>query len=79
MAIRTPKGLTKQSRATWRHITASHILSADGLLILEAALREFDGYMSSPLGSTSRCNCYRNFLAGFRALGLSAGEQDASL
>ena len=42
-----PMGPSNQSRQTWKRITATYILSPDGLLVLEGALREWDAILRS--------------------------------
>ena len=69
-----PKGLSRQSRKTWQSITATHILSADGLLVLEGALLQWDTFRT-----TGDVPAYRNFLASIRHLGISATEDDAQV
>lgn len=72
-----PAGLSNQSRQTWKRITASYILSPDGLLVLEGALREWDAYIAAEVGSRGRATAYKNFLASIRHLGISAGAENA--
>ena len=74
-----PKGLSNQSRQTWKRITASFILSPDGLLVLEGALREWDVYIAAEPGTPGRAAAYKNFLASIRHLGISAASGDAAL
>lgn len=80
--------LSPESKRTFDRITAKYVLSADGLLALEGALQNYDDYQRARarvskdgiVGKDGRrhpahdiaVNCYRNFLAGLRYLGLDA-------
>jgi len=79
--------LSKESRQTYERIVAKYVLSADGLLVLEGALQNYDDYLRARArvekdgliqngrrhpGHDVAVNCYRNFLAGMRYLGLDA-------
>ena len=79
MANKVPKGLSNQSRQTWKRITANFILSPDGLLVLEGGLREWDSYIAAEPGSRGRATHFKNFMAAIRHLGISAASGDAAL
>ena len=74
-----PRGLSNQSRQTWKRITDTYILSPDGLLVLEGALREWDAFIAAEPGTPGRATSYKNFLASIRHLGISAGAENATL
>jgi hypothetical protein len=78
LTIKAPKGLSHQSRQTWKRVTDIYILSPDGLLVLEGALREWDAYLAAEVGSTARSTNYKNFLASIRHLGISAASEGAT-
>jgi hypothetical protein len=65
-----PKGLSGQSERVWLEITGSYTLSPDGMLFLKGGLREWDRYRETNLPSA-----FRNFMAAFRHLQLSAPEE----
>lgn len=74
-----PKGLSNQSRQTWKRITAIYILSPDGLLVLEGGLREWDSYIAAEPGTPARANHFKNFMAAIRHLGMSAASDGATI
>ena len=84
--------LTAQRQKAYDAIVAKYILSDDGKLVLRGALEAYDDYTKARelvrkigvLGPDGKKNpacdfqvaCYKNFVAGFRYLGLSATPED---
>ena len=85
-------GLSESAQRCFDSIKGKYTLSADGLLVLRAALEAFDDYMTARevvrrvglIGADGKKNpaCdvqagnYKNFLAGFRYLGLDADPEE---
>jgi phage terminase small subunit len=85
--------LSAQTKRAHDRIISTYVLSADGLLVLQAALQSYDDYMQARaivqrdglIGKDGKrhpahdvqVNSYRNFLAGMRHLGLDAQPESA--
>ena len=91
--MRKPKhALSEAAQRCFDRVTAAYTLSADGLLVLRAALESYDDYRAARdvvrrvglIGRDGKKNpaCdvqvaqYKNFLAGFRYLGLDADPEE---
>jgi hypothetical protein len=92
MKRKPQSGLSEPAQSCYERITAKYTLSADGLLVLRAALESFDDYVAAravvqrvgiigrdgkknPAADVQASN-YKNFLAGFRYLGLDADPEE---
>src|SRR4051794_15185705 len=84
--------LSESAQRCFDHIRTKYTLSTDGLLVLRAALESFDDYTTARalvsrmgvIGQDGKKNpacdvqavSYKNFLAGFRYLGLDADPEE---
>jgi hypothetical protein len=92
MKRKQSSGLSESAQRCFDRISTKYTLSADGLLVLRAALEAFDDYVTAReivrrvglIGKDGKKNpaCdvqaanYKNFLAGFRYLGLDADAEE---
>jgi hypothetical protein len=92
MRVKRNSGLSEPAQRCFDSIKGKYTLSADGLLVLRAALESFDDYNAARelvrrdgvIGADGKkhpaCDVqatnYKNFLAGFRYLGLDADPEE---